>query len=120
VLNPSSERKPTSLPKSTAVGVESTVTLLDPFVVPVFSIILSMVMLNATTDETGASSPVTNTADCVPLPAPLEVLPLPPPQPVKAINTIAQKISPKFFMPRSESVNFGGEFADLCMQTQKI
>src|SRR5271165_618086 len=59
VLNPSRERSPTRRPKSTAVGVESAVTEVELLL----SVMLLMVMLNATTDETGASSPVTKTWD---------------------------------------------------------
>jgi hypothetical protein len=57
VLKPKSERKPTNWPKSTRVGVESTCAVVEPLL----SVMLLMVILNAMTEETGASSPVAKT-----------------------------------------------------------
>jgi hypothetical protein len=75
VLNPSRERSPISRPKSTAVGVESTCTEVELLL----SVMLLMVMLNATTEGKGASSPVTNTVE---LPDPDVVDEVPPPHPI--------------------------------------
>ncbi len=54
MLKPNSDRKPTSRPKSTAVGVESNCTVLELL----FKVMLLIVILKATTDDTGASSAV--------------------------------------------------------------
>ncbi len=58
VLKANSERSPISRPKSTAVGVVSACTLVELLL----RVILSMVTLKPTTDDTGASSPTTKTA----------------------------------------------------------
>src|ERR1700747_3619351 len=100
VLNPSRERKPTKRPKSTAVGVLNATTALEPLL----RVILSIVILKATTDETGASSPVTKTWDC---PFALELdVELAPPQPVHvvasnaSINTKAKRLMAKLLIAR--------------------
>jgi hypothetical protein len=105
VLNPSSDRSPTSRPKSTAVGVESAVTVLDPLL----SVTLLMVMLNATTDETGASSPVTKTCDLlVEEELELELWLPPPPQPVEMAAISARThIEKKRFMSNSYNQGIG-------------
>src|ERR1700757_4456298 len=59
-LKPIRVRKPSRRAKSTVCAVESTLTLEDPL----FRVMLFKVTLKASTDGSGASSPVTNTADC--------------------------------------------------------
>src|SRR5580698_52144 len=77
-LKPSKERRPTKRAKSTLVGAVNTCgVLLAPFRVIVFK-----VMLNDSTEGTGASSPVTKTADGL-VPPPPNPLFDPPPHATK-------------------------------------